>query len=164
MPDKPSHTEEGREIGFPAAMRSAAEDDQGRSGGTTVSANGSSFLGLLSVGLAVCGRDCRGSLSNVVSKAALAVLVDGGLGAPALTMDVMLPVTEWPARIVDRLLDVSDEMVERGRGINSIVSEKPTRALGTPSKEVVPRCLGGVDESTRGIVPAAVVPVFSEGD
>lgn len=46
----------------------------------------------------------------------------------------MLPVTEWLARIVDKLLDVSEDMVESGRGMNSTVSEKPTRVRdGAPT-------------------------------
>lgn len=85
-------------------------------------------------------------------KATFADFADGGLEAPALTMDVMLPVTEWPARMVDRVLDVSDEIVERGRGMNSIVSEKPTRGLGKPSNEIVPRWMGGDAEFSRGVM------------
>ena len=57
-------------------------------------------------------------------------MAGGGLEVPPLIIDEMLPVREWLARIVDRLLDVSDEMVDSGRGINSIVSENPTRGRG----------------------------------
>lgn len=57
-------------------------------------------------------------------------LADGGLEVPPLIIEEMLPVREWLARIVDRLLDVSEEMVDSGRGINSIVSENPTRGRG----------------------------------
>lgn len=53
----------------------------------------------------------------------------------ALMMDVMLPVTEWLARSVDRLLEVSDDIVDRGRGMNSTVSEKPTLGRDDPSAE-----------------------------
>lgn len=41
------------------------------------------------------------------------------------TMDEMLPDTEWPGRTV---LAVSVETRDNGRGINSSVSENPTRA------------------------------------
>jgi hypothetical protein len=40
---------------------------------------------------------------------------------------VMLPVTECDARMVDIELDVSEDIVDSGRGMNSMVSEKPTR-------------------------------------
>lgn len=148
--------------------RSAAEDDHGRSEETRVSANGRPSLRLLSVGLAVRGREGGESFANIVSEATLVIFADGGLGAPPLTRDVMLPVTEWLtewlASTVDRLLDVSDEIVDKGRGINSIVSEKPTRGLVSPSKEVLPRCFGGVNEFSLEIVPTALFPGLSEGD
>ena len=50
----------------------------------------------------------------------------GGLDVPPLTRDVMLLVTEWLARTVDMLLDVSDEMVDKGRGMYSRTSENST--------------------------------------
>jgi hypothetical protein len=81
----------------------------------------------------------------MIFKPLLAAVEDGGLCAPALTMDVMLPVTEWLAKMVDRLLDVSEEIVDSGRGMNSTVSEKPTRARGRVS-EAVPRWIGGLDD------------------
>lgn len=43
--------------------------------------------------------------------------------------DDMLPVTEWPGLAVI-VLDVSLETRDKGLGMNSKVSEKPTRALG----------------------------------
>lgn len=51
---------------------------------------------------------------------------DGGLDAPILSTDEMLLFTEWPLR-VDTELSVSEEMVESGRGMNSTLSENPTR-------------------------------------
>ena len=59
-------------------------------------------------------------------------LADGGLEVPPLTMDVILPVTEWEARTVDMELEVSEEIVESGRGMNSMVSENPTRGRACP--------------------------------
>jgi hypothetical protein len=50
--------------------------------------------------------------------------VDLGAGLP---QDVMLPVKEWFPRIVDVLPSVSEEIIDNGRGITSIVSENPTR-------------------------------------
>lgn len=47
---------------------------------------------------------------------------------PRLMSEDMLFPTEWP-RTVDTELEVSAETVERGRGMNSIFSEKPTRGL-----------------------------------
>jgi hypothetical protein len=87
------------------------------------------------------------------------LLAGGGLCAPALTMDVMLPVTEWLARMVDRLLDVSEEIVDSGRGMNSTVSEKPTRARGSVS-EAVPRWIGGLDDLVCDII-SSPPPVIS---
>lgn len=58
----------------------------------------------------------------------LALTVDCGLGElPPPIMDVILLETEWVARTVDILLEVSEEIVDSGRGINSKTSEKPTR-------------------------------------
>lgn len=37
--------------------------------------------------------------------------------------------------MVDRLLDVSDEIVDKGRGMNSTVSENPTRGRDGPSND-----------------------------
>ena len=42
-------------------------------------------------------------------------------------MDVILFETEWLARTVDMLLDVSEDIVDNGRGMNSKTSENPTR-------------------------------------
>lgn len=50
------------------------------------------------------------------------------LGDAAETMEEMLPETEWPGRAV-ATLEVSLETMETGRGMNSSVSENPTRAL-----------------------------------
>lgn len=50
----------------------------------------------------------------------------GEFDVPPLTRDVMLLVTEWLARTVDMLLDVSDEIVDKGRGMYSRTSENPT--------------------------------------
>lgn len=45
-------------------------------------------------------------------------------------IEEMLPVTECDARIVESELEVSEEMVDSGRGINSRVSENPTLGRG----------------------------------
>lgn len=58
-----------------------------------------------------------------------------GLDVLALIIDVILPVREWFCRMVDRLLDVSDEIVDKGRGMNSTVSENPTRGRDGPSND-----------------------------
>ena len=63
---------------------------------------------------------------------------EGGLAAPALAMDEMLPDIECPRRVASVLED-SDESVDSGRGMNSRVSEKPTRARE-----------GAVDDGTEG--------------
>ena len=56
-----------------------------------------------------------------------------------------LPDTEWPPRIVDSELSVSEEIVDRGR-MYSTRSEKPTRTRGTTlggeSPELVRVCSG----------------------
>jgi hypothetical protein len=44
-----------------------------------------------------------------------------------LLRDDTLPLREWVGRTVDVLPSVSEEIMERGRGITSTVSEKPTR-------------------------------------
>jgi hypothetical protein len=62
-------------------------------------------------------------------------------GVPKLSTELMLFVTECEALIVDMELDVSDEIVDSGRGINSSVSEKPT--LGRAPPALSRRVLGG---------------------
>jgi len=52
------------------------------------------------------------------------------LGDAAETIEEMLPETECPGRAVT-VLDVSLETRDSGLGINSSVSENPTRAFGT---------------------------------
>jgi hypothetical protein len=53
---------------------------------------------------------------------------DDGLAAPADMREERLFETEWPGRIVV-VLDASLDTKDKGRGINSTVSEKPTRFL-----------------------------------
>ena len=60
------------------------------------------------------------------------VLAGGGLEAPPLNKDVILLLTEWLARMVDMLLDVSEEIVDRGRGMNSRTSDILTRDRSCP--------------------------------
>ena len=57
----------------------------------------------------------------------------------ALTRDVMLLVTEWPERIVDMLLDVSDEMVDKGRGMYSRTSGGPNLIAAYRTPETLRR-------------------------
>ena len=57
-----------------------------------------------------------------------------GVSRPALVfvaevIDETLPETEWPGRTV-AVLPVSVDTMESGRGMNSRVSENPTRARG----------------------------------
>jgi hypothetical protein len=70
-----------------------------------------------------------------------------GLTEPPLMIEVILPVTECEARTVERELEVSEEIVESGRGMNSTVSEKPTLGreplFGTLSRRA--KDLGGLD-------------------
>lgn len=56
------------------------------------------------------------------------MVVDEKLGVWALTTDEMLLATEWLARTVDMLLDVSEEIVDSGRGMYS--TEFANRARG----------------------------------
>lgn len=56
------------------------------------------------------------------------VRVVGGLGVLRLSSEDILVLTEWPL-MVDTELSVSEEIVDRGRGMNSTLSEKPTRGL-----------------------------------
>jgi hypothetical protein len=88
----------------------------------------------------LCGRAFELSSSNVVCSGKRAIRVDGGLDVLRLITEDKLPDTEWPPRIVDSELSVSDEMVDRGR-MYSTRSEKPTRTLGTT--------LGGESELLR---------------
>lgn len=53
---------------------------------------------------------------------------EDGLAAPVDIRDERLFETEWPGRIVV-VLDASLDTKDKGRGINSIVSENPTRFL-----------------------------------
>lgn len=75
----------------------------------------SAVFGLMSP---ICSR-----ASSILSRFFLA---EGGLEVP-LRIELMLPLSEWEGRTVESELDVPVEIVERGRGMNSRVSEKPTR-------------------------------------
>ena len=63
-----------------------------------------------------------------VSRPAVGVLVTE-------TIEETLPDTEWPGRTV-AVLPVSVDTIDRGRGMNSRVSEKPTRARGPQNNPV----------------------------
>lgn len=73
---------------------------------------------------AVLGRP---SFSIVVLSDGRLARADGGVDAPALTIEDRLPVAECP-RTVDSEVSVSEDMVDNGR-MYSTLSEKPTRAL-----------------------------------
>jgi hypothetical protein len=70
-----------------------------------------------------------GETSETRSGIVIIVLLGEGFPIPPRLMseDMLFP-TEWP-RTVEAELAVSAETVERGRGMNSIFSEKPTRGL-----------------------------------
>jgi hypothetical protein len=70
-----------------------------------------------------------GEISEARSGIVIIVLLGEGFPIPPrlISEDMLFP-TEWP-RTVDAELAVSAETVERGRGMNSIFSEKPTRGL-----------------------------------
>lgn len=86
------------------------------------------------------------SFSRVVERERRPALAEGGLEVPALVSDDMLPDNEWLRRIVAIELEVSEEIVESGRGMNSNVSEKPTLARGCLlsflGPEVLPTLVG----------------------
>lgn len=77
-------------------------------------------------GPAVLGLALTWSCSSAGSGRDRGGAAGGELDMPPLARDVMLLVTEWLARIVDMLLDVSDEMVDKGRGMYSRTSENST--------------------------------------
>ena len=78
--------------------------------------------------LPVFGLTLEESCSRVDLRPDLALMVDCGLDElPPPIMDVILLETEWLGRTVDILLDVSEEIVDNGRGMNSKTSENPTR-------------------------------------
>lgn len=52
---------------------------------------------------------------------------------PRPVLELRLPVAEWFGRIVDKLLDVSDEMTDNGRGMTVTFSTKSTLAGGASS-------------------------------
>jgi hypothetical protein len=58
----------------------------------------------------------------------MVIMVLRGDGCPMPMIEDMLFETEWP-RTVDIELAVSADTIESGRGINSILSENPTRGL-----------------------------------
>ena len=62
-------------------------------------------------------------------------------------MDVTLFVTEWLARMVDILLDVSEEMVDNGRGMNSRTSDILTRDRSCPLSSTTSSCVPVVEGS-----------------
>ena len=77
---------------------------------------------------AVVGPILEESNSRVDLQTDLALVLDCGPGElPPPIMDVILLETECVARTVDILLDVSEEMVDSGLGMNSKTSENPTR-------------------------------------
>jgi len=108
------------------------------------------------------------TFSGVVVKDQRALRFDGGEGELRLSTEDMLLLTEWPRTDVEP--SVSDEIVDRGRGMNSMLSEKPTRGreIGLTSADVaavvkgsagVPAeadanavCALGVSISTNGVV------------
>lgn len=66
-----------------------------------------------------------------------------GLGVPSPTIEVTLPEIEWLGRIVDMLLDVSEDIVDNGREMYSNLSANPTiRGRGTAA--------GGAAEGASG--------------
>ena len=67
----------------------------------------------------------------------------GGLGVPSPTIEVTLPDTEWLGLIVDILLDVSEDIVDKGRDMYSSLSANPT-TLGRGT------AAGGADEGASG--------------
>ena len=80
----------------------------------------------------------------------------GGLGVPSPLMEVTLPDTEWLCRMVDMLLDVSDDIVESGLVMYSNLSANPT----TRGRGMAPV---GIDNGTSGgvagvLTDGAVVP------
>ena len=102
------------------------EADEGRIDAATPSLDRKSCWKPCMTGSAVFGLGLDILCSGDVSNSDLPILTVGGLDVPALTMDVILPVTEWLARAVDRLLEVSEDIVDSGRGMYSTVSAKPT--------------------------------------
>jgi hypothetical protein len=69
-----------------------------------------------------------GRVSRLVWAVRPLLSFEDGLAAPADITDERLFETEWPGRIVI-VLDASLDTRDNGRGINSTVSEKPTRFL-----------------------------------
>ena len=68
------------------------------------------------------------SCSKVVIRPDLVLKVGCELDElPPPIIDVILLETEWVARTVDILLEVSEEIVDNGLGMNSNTSENPTR-------------------------------------
>jgi len=70
---------------------------------------------------AVCGRSGEplvDSLEELITRVGLGV---------GLAIELILPDSEWQPRIVELLPSVSDEIIDRGRGITSTCSENPTR-------------------------------------
>lgn len=77
---------------------------------------------------AVFGLALEEPCSSVTLRPDLTLMEDCGLDElPPPIMDVILLETEWLGRTVDILLDVSEEIVDNGRGMNSKTSENPTR-------------------------------------
>lgn len=85
---------------------------------------------------AVLGRESSRSLVGLRDKGAGLPLPVGSPGELREINEDMLPVTECPGFAVI-VLEVSLETKDKGRGMNSKVSEKPTRALGTGFGSVV---------------------------
>lgn len=98
------------------------------------------------------------SFLRVVERERRPALAEGGLDVPALVSDDMLPDNEWLRRIVAIELEVSEEIVESGRGMNSNVSEKPTLARGCLlsflGPETVPTLVG--DMLSKGAADAVL--------
>lgn len=76
-------------------------------------------------GSAVTGL-LRGLISDPIGLLKDCSAAHDSRGFGLVATELILPDREWFPRMVDVLPSVSDEMSERGRGITSIVSEKPT--------------------------------------
>lgn len=98
------------------AGRRAKLVESGLACGMVIGLTASAVLGL--------ARGLPSSIGELMSERGLSC-------GEATLIDATLPLRECPARTVDILLDVSEEIMERGRGMNSRSSAKTTRGRGT---------------------------------
>jgi hypothetical protein len=111
---------------------------------------------------AVLGRESFKSRVGLRDNKAGLFLPFGSLGELREINDDILPVTEWPGVAV-MVLEVSLETRESGLGMNSRVSEKPTRALGAGLASLLSKAGGASGLDSSGASGSSTISTAGSG-